>query len=129
MLTQMIEDLYAELPQCNIQPETLLLQKVKIIAAIAKDLEETIEEMDAERKARIVELEANALGTPSEECEERTQAFQAFSTTIVKHLEDAQKLLDETTNTWTIMNDIKDPVNVPKQFRKLNRRWIQLLLR
>ena len=46
-LKQVIDDLYAELPQCDIQLETSLLQKVKIITAIAKDLEETIEKMDA----------------------------------------------------------------------------------
>ena len=68
----MIKDLCVELPQCNIQLETPLLQKVKIIAARAKDLEETIERMDAEHKARIVELEAKAPRTPPEECEERT---------------------------------------------------------
>ena len=38
----MIEDLYVELCLCKIQPENPLLQKVKIIGARAKDLEETI---------------------------------------------------------------------------------------
>ena len=62
----MIEDLCADLPQWNIQPETPLSQNVKIIASRAKDLEETIEKMDAENKASIIELEAKEPGTPPE---------------------------------------------------------------
>lgn len=117
-LTQMIEDLCKKLPKCNIQLETPLLQKVKIIGARAKDLEETIEWMDAEHKARIAELEAKALGTPSEEREERSQALWAFSTTIAQRLEDAHKLLDETTSAWTTINDIEDLVNVREAIQK-----------
>lgn len=51
----MIEYLCAELPQCKIQPDTPLLQKVKIIGEREKDLEETVEKMDAEHKAHIAE--------------------------------------------------------------------------
>ena len=87
---------------------------MKIITTIAKDLEETIERMDVEHKAHIIELEAKAPKTLSEEREERTQALRAFSTTIAKRLEDAQKLLDETINAWEAMNDIEDLVNVRK---------------
>lgn len=58
-LTQAIEDLSVELPRYNIQLEAPLLQKVKVIMGRAKDLEETVERMDADYKAaRIVELEA-----------------------------------------------------------------------
>ena len=60
-----------ELPQCNIQPEALLSQKVKIIVAWVKDLEETIEKMDAEHKDHIPELEAQAPRMPLEEHEAR----------------------------------------------------------
>ena len=64
-----IEYLCMELPQCNISPEALLSQKVKIILARSKDLEETIQKMDAEHKARIMELEARAPKMPFEEHE------------------------------------------------------------
>ena len=74
--------------------------------------------MDAEHKAHIAELEAKALGILLEEWEERTQSLWAFSTTIVKRLEDAQKLLDETTNAWTVMNAIEDLVNVHEAIQK-----------
>ena len=81
-------------------------------------MEEKIENMDAKYKARIAKLEAKALGTPLEEREERTQALQAFLATLAKHLEDAQKLLDETTNAWEAMNDIEDLVNVSEAIKK-----------
>ena len=120
-LTQVIRYLCVELPKCNIQLETPLLQKVKIIATRAKELEDTIEKMDMEHKAHIVELEAKAPETPLVECEERAQALQAFLATIAKHLEDAQKLLDETTNAWTTMNNIEDLVNVHEAIQKTQR--------
>ena len=91
---------------------------MKIITAKAKDLKETIENMDAEHKSCIAELEAKAPGTPSEEREEKAQAHRAFSATIAKQLEDAQKLLDETTNAWTVMNANEDLVNVHEAIHK-----------
>lgn len=63
-MKQKIEDLCVELPQCNISPDAPLSQKVKTIIAKAKDLKETIERMDVEHNAHIVELEARAPGTP-----------------------------------------------------------------
>ena len=66
-----IEYLYVELPQCNTSPNALLSQKVKIIVAIEKDLEETIEKMDAEHKAHTIELEDRVPRTPPEEHEAR----------------------------------------------------------
>lgn len=62
-LTQVIEDLNVELPCYNIQPKALLLQKMKVIVGRAKALEEIIERMDAEYKARIMELEARGPAT------------------------------------------------------------------
>lgn len=98
--------------------KTLLLQKVKIITTRDKDLEETIERMDVEHKALIAELEAKAPETLPKEGKERTQALWAFLATIAKHLEDAQKLLDETTNASEVMIDIEDLVNVHKAIHK-----------
>ena len=46
-----------ELPQCNINPKASFLQKVKVIVGRAKELEETVEKMDVEYKAHIVELD------------------------------------------------------------------------
>ena len=68
-LKRSIENPCVDLPQCNISPGTPLSQKVKIIVAREKDLEETIEKMDTQHKARIVEFEARAPGTPPKECE------------------------------------------------------------
>ena len=50
-LKKTIEDLCVALHQCIISPEALLSQKLKIIVAREKDLEETIEKMDAKHKA------------------------------------------------------------------------------
>ena len=102
----MLADLHVELPQCNIQQQAPLSQKVKIIIARENNLEETIEKMDAEHKARITELEAKQPGTLPEEREARFVAVQSYATTIELHLDETQKLLDEGTSTWTTMEDI-----------------------
>ena len=68
-MKQTIEDLYTELPQCNISSDASLSQKVKIIVARAKDLEEIIKKMDVEHKDRIIELEARVPRMPLEERE------------------------------------------------------------
>lgn len=111
-LKQVIKYLCAEIPQCNFQPETPLLQKVKRITASAKDLEGKIEKMDVEHKAHIVELEAKELRTPPEEHEARVAKLQGYATMIALHLAETQKLLDEATTTWTTMEDIDDLVEV-----------------
>lgn len=63
-LKRSIEDLRTELPQCNISLDAPLSQKVKINVAKTKDLEETIEKMDAEHKACITKLKAKVPGMP-----------------------------------------------------------------
>ena len=105
-MKQTIEDLCLEIPQCNISLEVVLSQKVKMIVARAKDLEETIENMDAQHKARITELEARALGTPHEEHEARVLEMRNCATTIETRLVETHKLLDEATETWTTMDGI-----------------------
>ena len=111
-LKHAIDDLCAELPQCNIQPETPLLQKVKIITAKAKDLEETIEKMDAKHKAHIAELEARELETPPKEHKARVVELQGYAAMITLHLAETHKFLDEATTTWTNMEDLDDLVEV-----------------
>ena len=88
-----------ELPHYNIQPEAPLLQKVKIIVGRDKDLEEIVERMDAKYKAHIIELEARGSATPPEQRKERTKELKAFVATIALHLQDTQKLLNDTTTT------------------------------
>ena len=64
LMEQPIHHLCAEFIECKIPSDVALPQKLKIIVARAKDLEETIEKMDAEHKARIVELEVRTPVTP-----------------------------------------------------------------
>ena len=85
-LKQTIEDLYAKLPQCNILLEAPLLQKVKIRVARAKDLEETIEKMDAEHKASMAKLESRAPRKTPEECKDGVVELQGYATIIETRL-------------------------------------------
>ena len=119
MLKQAIVDLYMELPQCNINPKAPLLQKVKVIVGWAMELEEKVEKMDAEYKARIVELKAWEPVIPPEQRKARIEELKTASATIALWLIDAQKLLNNATATWTVMDQIPDLVIVHKQVQKI----------
>ena len=69
-------------------------------------MEETIEKMDVEHKARIAELEARVPGMPPKEHKSWVAELQDYATTIETRLAETQKLLDEATETWTTMEDI-----------------------
>ena len=56
--------------------------------------------------------------TSLEQCEARIAELQAFSTIIVIHLEDTQKLLEDTTSTWAAMEEIDDLVEVHATLQK-----------
>ena len=55
----------------------------------AKDLEETIEKMDAEQKARIAELKVKTLGTPPIEREAWTQELKGYADMVEVHIVEA----------------------------------------
>ena len=56
--------IYAQNYKCKIPSDATLPQKLKIIVARAKDLEETIKKMDIEHKACIAELKERTPGMP-----------------------------------------------------------------
>ena len=74
--------------------------------------------MDVEYKARIAELEAREPAMPPEQCKARIEELKATLATIVLHLEDAKKLLDDATSTWTTMEEIPDLMTVREEVQK-----------
>ena len=114
-LEKTINDLCAEFSHCNIPVDVALPQKVKIIVSRAKDLEEKIEKMGAEHKARIIELEVRTLGVPPAKREARTQELKGYADMVEVHIEEAQKLINDASETWTNMEDIDGLVKVWEQ--------------
>ena len=108
----MINDVCVEFPHCNILANVALPQKVHIIVSKAKDLEDTIEKMDAEYKARIMELEAKPPWMPPIEKEARAQALKGYAGIVEAHIEEAQKLLNDAGEAWTHMEDIDNLVKI-----------------
>ena len=74
-LSQVLQNITLELPQCNIEFSLPIMQKVRRIVDRAKALEETMAKMEEDHKAQIAELEARAPGTPEADKEARAQAF------------------------------------------------------
>ena len=83
---------------------------MKVVIGWAKELEEKVETMDVEYKARIVELEAKEPVTAPEQCEARIEELKDASAMIILLLEDAQNLLEDVTTSWTAMEEIPDLV-------------------
>lgn len=108
----MINDLCAKFPHCNIPVDVVLQQKVRIIVSKSKDLEETIEKMDAEHKPRIAELKVKTRGTPPTEKEAWMQALKDYAGTAEVRIEKAQKLINDASKAWTNMEDIEGLVQV-----------------
>ena len=90
MMEKTIEDLCAKFPQCNIPSDVALPQNVKIIVARSKDLEDTIIKMDAEHKARMVELEARTPGMPPAVREVWVHEPRGYAQMVKTHVAEAQ---------------------------------------
>lgn len=114
----MINDACVEFPHCNIPADATILQKIRIIFSRAKDLEDTIEKINAEYKARIVELEAKPPGMPLAEKEARSQALKGYASIVEVCIEEAQKLLNNAGEAWTNMEDIDDLVKIWQQLQE-----------
>lgn len=96
-LEKTINDVGVEFPHCNILVDVGLPQKVRIIVSKAKDLEETIEKMDAEHKDRIIELVVKAPRTPPAEKEARTQELKGYAGIVEVCIKEAQKLINDAS--------------------------------
>ena len=107
-----------ELPQSNISLDASLSQKVKTIIAREKDLEQTIEKIEAEYKARIVELKARALGMPPAEHEAQVAELKGCAMTIDTRLVETPNLLDEAMQTWMTMDEIDGLIKVHASLKK-----------
>ena len=76
------------MPQCDIEPELEITQKVRKIADRAKALEEEKTKMEEEYKARIAILEENRPLTPEELQEARVQAIRIVQTQMQCRVEE-----------------------------------------
>ena len=74
--------------------------------------------MDEEYKDRIVELKSKGPATPSEQHEARIEELKVASTTITLCLEDAQKLLNDATSTWSTIEEILDLMTLCEEVQK-----------
>lgn len=121
VMEKTIDDLCVEFPHCNISSNAALPQKVKIIVARAKDLEDTIENMDAKHKVHIAELEARTLGTPLTIREAWVQDLRGYAEMVETHIAEAQQLLNDASQAWTNMDDINGLVEVRAALQKMQR--------
>ena len=118
MIKQLVVDLCVEIPECNIDPEALLLQTVRVIANQAKVVEERVINMDEEYKAHIMEPETREPMMPPKQRDVRVEEHKATLAMIVLHLEDTQKLLDDTTYAWSTIEEIPDLMIVSEEVQK-----------
>lgn len=136
---QSIEDLYVELPQCNISSDAMFPKRVQRIVAREKSLEETIEKMKAEHEAcieeieveckdRIVDLDTKAPRMPPMEHEAQVVKLEGCGETIDSRLVEMQELLNEATHTWTTMEEIDGLVEVHTLLQKNQQKFDELIV-
>ena len=63
-----------------------------------------------------MELKARGPMTPPKQREARFEELKAALAMIVLHLDDAQKLLDDATSTWSSIEEILDLMTVRDEF-------------
>ena len=113
-LALVLQNIATELPQCNIQHELTVTQKIRKISDRAKALEEEKAKMEEEYKGKIAELEARQPGSPEESKEVRIQAFRIFATQMKCRVDEVQSLLANATNTWTELEELLEKKDVQK---------------
>ena len=107
-LSQVLQSIALELPQCNIEFTLPVSQKLRKVVDRAKALEETIAQLEEtlakredDHKAQIAELEARPPGTPPAEKEARIEALRLTSTHMKSRINDALLVLADATSTWS----------------------------
>lgn len=110
-----------ELPEYNIDPEIPILQAINLIAGWAKELEKKVVKIEEEYKARIAKLETKYPVTPPDKHKARVAKLKGYAITIELRLAKTHKLLDDTTSTWTTMEDLDDLVEVCTLLQKNQR--------
>ena len=99
-LSLVLENIAAELPQCDIKPELAMNQKIRKIADRAKALEEEKAKMEEEYKEKIVALEASRPLTQEAIQEARVQSFRIVETQMKCRIEETEAILADATRTW-----------------------------
>ena len=101
-----LENIAAELPQCDIKPELEITQKIRKIAERAKALDEEKSKMEEEYKAKIAALEESRPLTQEEVQEARVQAIRIVQTQMQCRVEATQAILEDASKTWLELEEL-----------------------
>jgi hypothetical protein len=116
-LSLVLQNIAAELPQCDIQSELAVTQKVRKIADRAKALEEEKAKMEEEYKEKIAALEAQQPATPEAVQEAHVQAFRIVETQMKCRAEEVESLLEDATRTWTELEELPEKIELQKSIQ------------
>ena len=118
-LSQVLQSIALELPQCHIEFTLPLPQKVRRVADRAKALEETVArmeeakaKMEEDHQAQIEELEAHAQDTSQADKQARVEAFRLVSAQMQSRIDDALSVLNDATNTWSNLDQLPEKVEI-----------------
>ncbi len=112
-----LENIAAELPQCDIKPELEITQKIRKIAERAKALDEEKSKMEEEYKAKIAILEENRPLTAEEAQEARVQAIRIVQTQMQCRVEQTEAILKDATRTWQELEELPQKKELEQHIR------------
>ena len=125
-LSQVLQSIALELPQCHIEFALPLLQKVRRVADRAKALEETVArmeeataKMEEDHKAQIDELEARARDTSQADKQARVEAFRLASAQMQSPIDDALSVLNDATDTWSDLDQPPEKVEIQQNIQHI----------
>ena len=112
-----LENIAAELPQCDIKPELEITQKIRKIAERAKALDEEKNKMEEEYKAKIAALEENRPLTQEEIQEARVQAIRIVQTQMQSRVEATEAILEDASKTWLELEELPQKKELQQHIR------------
>jgi len=125
-LSQVLQSIALELPQCNIEFALPVPQKLRRVADRAKALEETMVRMDevvarmkAEHEVQITELEARIQDTSQADQKARVEALRLTSAQMQSRIDEARLVLTDATNTWAELDEPPEKVEIQQSIQQI----------
>ena len=125
-LSQVLHNITAKLPQCNLEPELPVTQKVRRIAEREKALEEEKAKLEEDYKAQIAELKARVPDTSEADKEARTQAFKIVATQMKCRIDDVESLLADVKRTWSELEELPDKLDLQQSIQNYEKTIAQM---
>ena len=125
-LSQVLQSIAVELPQCNIEFALPVSQKLRRVVDRAKALGETVARMDeevekmkADHEVQITELEARVWDTSQTDQKVRAESLRLTTEQMQYRIDEAQLVITDATNTWAELDELLEKVEIQQSIQQI----------